>query len=141
MKVTPSSIYCDDEIEYGPYNSIQYDNQTLFHIKSEPNSWVCYELKNHQIVLTYYAIRSCRFGTHAPINFKIEIYNDQTNWEEIDIRNRVPFKVGNHETLTFYVHESQHKEAKFIRLIQTGSNSTGYNQIVLESIEFYGYLK
>lgn len=42
---------------------------------------------------------------------------------------------------TFSIDENNQKETKYIRLTQTGTNSSGYNYLVFQSIEFYGYLQ
>ena len=104
-----------------------------------PNSWICYEFTNHQIIPTHYSILSHKSGTHAPINYKIEISNDNLTWYEIDAQNGGPFTKGQAAAFTFCINKP--KEAKYIRLIQTGENSNGYDYLIFESIEFYGFLK
>ena len=141
IKITASSIYDNDVNNYGPYNSIQYENQKFFATGHYPNSWICFEFKNHQIIPTHYTIRSYNDGCYAPINYKIEVSNDNSTWYEIDKQNGGPFTDGQQATFTIPIDKNKQKEAKYIRLTQTGKNSNGCDYLCFESIEFYGYLK
>ena len=105
------------------------------------NSWICFKFKNHQIIPTHYTIRSRYDGYCAPINYKIEVSNDNSTWYEIDKQNGCPFTNGQQATFTIPIDKNKQKVAKYIRLTQTGKNSTGHDHLCFESIEFYGYLK
>ena len=56
IKITASSIYDSNENTYGPYNSIQYENQKIFCSQHSTNSWICFEFTNYQIIPTHYTI-------------------------------------------------------------------------------------
>ena len=141
IKITASSIYDNNVNTFGPYNSIQYENETYFATQNSPNSWICFEFKNHQIIPTHYTIRSRYEGYWAPIYYKIEVSNDNSTWYEIDKQNGGPFTNGQPATFTIPIDKNKQKEAKYIRLTQTGENSHGNDDLIFESIEFYGYLK
>lgn len=141
IKITASSILRNDVNDYGPYNSIQYENQKYFETQNSPNSWICFEFKNHQIIPTHYTIRSGNSGYGAPINYKIEVSNDNSTWYEIHKQNGGPFTNGQQATFTIPIDKNKQKEAKYIRLTQTGKDSHGHDYLIFESIEFYGYLK
>ena len=119
---------------------IQYENQKSFLLELRSNSWICFEFKNHRIIPTHYTMQSYCTGDSAPINFIMEILNDKSEWEEIDRQNGAPFGNEKLKTLTFFIDENHHKKTNFMRLTQTGKNSSGFHRLVFNSIEFYGYL-
>ena len=141
IKITASSILRNDVNDYGPYNSIQYENQKYFCTQNSPNSWICFEFKNYQIIPTHYTIRSRNGGYYAPINYKIEVSNDNSTWYEIDKQNGGPFTNGQQATFTIPIDKNKQKVAKYIRLTQTVKDSNGSDYLCFESIEFYVYLK
>ena len=120
---------------------IQYENPKSFLLDLRSNSWICFEFKNHRIIPTHYTIRSRNGGCYAPINYKIEVSNDNSTWYEIDKQNGGTFKDGQPATFTIPVDKNKQKVAKYIRLTQTGKNSSGSDYLNFESIEFYGYLQ
>ena len=104
IKITTSSILAKNVDRFGPYNSIQYENQLFFMTKNAPNSGICFELKNHQIIPTHCTIRSSAF--HVPINYKIEVSNYNSTWYEIDNEN---YDFRNREHFTLSIDKNKQK--------------------------------
>lgn len=66
-------------------NVFDFSNRNYFMSKDEVNPWICFNFKNHQIILTNYTIRSY-YGTndHHPKSWIIEGSNDNSIWEKLD---------------------------------------------------------
>lgn len=138
IEITSSSIWNNNWV---PDNVIQYDNNRPFVSQNLQDSSICFQFKNYKVIPTCYTIRSRRdYNGHHPQNWAIEISNDSINWEEINQQKNCQDLTGLGLVHTFDIEKSQQKEAKFIRLIQKGKNSSGNNHCSFNSIEFYGYL-
>lgn len=141
---TSSSVEMNDNIKRGPYNSIRYDKQdktVYFASQNLNNSWICFEFQNHRITPTHYTIKSIYTGDHAPVKYKVEILNENSDWEEIDLRDGNTFVNGTPAILTFPINKDKQKETNSIRLTQIGPNSHGMDFLAFDSIEFYGILQ
>lgn len=130
---------------YDPYNSIKFDpTSNYFLTDNHLNTYICYEFKNHRIIPTHYKIRSRPDGYHSPLNFRIEISIDGFHWEvihdfhwkPIDGQNNALFQDGVQGICEFFINEGKHKECKFIRLPQTGKNSSKQDYLAFQSIEY-----
>lgn len=68
--------------DWPPKNAISYDNPNIeFMSTNSPNSWLCFEFKNHTVIPNYYEIRSycCGPNNIHPKSWVIEGSNDQLN--------------------------------------------------------------
>ena len=144
LDITCSSIYGDSQ-SYSPYNVCLFDNKDkYFHTKDEPNSWICFDFKDHRIMLSNYIIKSSLYGknSHNPKTWILEGSNDKTNWETLDEQKECPYFNGPYLVHTFDIQKQIEKYFKYIRMKQTGANwyNNKYHYFTLGSIEFYGSL-
>ena len=112
---------------YDPYNSIKFDpTSNYFLTDNHPNTYICYEFKNHRIIPTHYTIRSRPDGYHSPLNFRIEISIDGFHWEvihdfhwkPIDGQNNALFQDGVQGICEFFINESKLKECNIHSSLQ-----------------------
>lgn len=119
-------------------NIFNYNSSDRFGSDNFENSWLRIELKNHQIIPTNYTIKTS--SMRQPKNWVIEGSNDCSNWEIIDKNQNCSLMNGNSVTHTFNIDESHHKKFKYLQIRQTGPNWENTNYLMIESIEFYGFL-
>ena len=141
INVTSSSIHGNFE-ENLPKNVVLFENQSKRFISAnEPNSWLCFDFKDHQVILTEYTIKtSCLFEKNMrhPRSWVIEGSNDNNSWEILDEQKDCSEINGKSITHTFSVNNQELKKFKMIRLRATGPNWDGSNYLLIESFEIYG---
>ncbi|KAK8860504.1 hypothetical protein M9Y10_012169 [Tritrichomonas musculus] len=141
INVTSSSIFgnCEDNL---PKNVVLFENQMKRFISAdEPNSWLCFDFKDHQVILTEYTIKtSCLFEKNMrhPRSWVIEGSNDSNSWEILDEQKDCSEINGKSITHTFSINNQELKKFKMIRLRATGPNWDGSNHLFIESFEIYG---
>ena len=101
------------------FNSIRKE----FWTQCSPDSWICFYFQNHQIIPTYYTLRSKSDGYDALVNFEIDVSIGNSILYEIDKQCGGPPTDGRYATFPFSIDNNEQKEAKYIRLTQTGKNS------------------
>ena len=141
INVTSSSIHGNFE-ENLPKNVVLFENQSKRFISAnEPNSWLCFDFKDHQVILTEYTIKtSCLFEKNMrhPRSWVIEGSNDNNSWEILDEQKDCSEINGKSITHTFSINNQELKKFKMIRLRATGPNWDGSNHLFIESFEIYG---
>jgi hypothetical protein len=106
-----------------------------------PNSWICFDFKEKNIELEHYTLKSGGYGGDHLVTWEIEGSNDGLTWASVDKRNTQELN-GNYIVKTFECcGESRSKLFRYIRLRQTGKNSTNYDNLSLCNIEFFGKLE
>jgi hypothetical protein len=119
-----------------------FKNQTCFYTNDEANSWICYDFKDMQIKVTHYSIRTRRDSDNYHLrSWTLEGSKDGLKWVKIDDRRNDTSLNCQGTISTFSVSENFQEVVRMIRLRQTGKNSDGNGQIVVNSIEFFGVLK
>jgi hypothetical protein len=127
--------------QYYPLRNLaDFENRTFFATANTPDSWICYDFKNMLINLTPYTIRICRDsnGYHLR-SWILEGSIDCESWVELDRHWNDSSLNSQGAIVTFNVSSSTYY--RYIRLRQTGMNSTGTHQLILNAIEFFGLLK
>lgn len=122
----------------------QYDNLNNYFISNnKPNSWISFEFKKHQVILTGYTIRSEKSNSTGGNHLKtwvIEGSNDGSNWSIIDEERDNAFLNGSNYVHAFQIKNQSNQEYKYVRLKMTAPNWGNQNYLLLNSIEFYGQL-
>lgn len=125
---------------------LDLDNITSFETKDIPNSWICFEFKNHQIIPQSYIIRTI----HSEDNYHLKSWvvegsNDKSNWIKIDEHKNDSSLKGQSRVHLFNITKNSNEQLfKYIRILQTGpnwyNNNDRSNVLLISSIEFYGRL-
>lgn len=106
-------------------------------------NWICIEFKNHQIIPTYYTIKSIgSYFTHYHFlkSWAIETSNDNNSWNIIDeVQNNTDLK-GNLLTHTFPIKKPPNQPIRYLRLRLTGPDWVGSNYLSMNSFELFGTL-
>ena len=134
MNITASSNMrgqCHQVTDHGWNNS--------WFTKNEPNSWICFDFKDKTVSLTKYSLKSDGWRWNHLIQWVIEGSNDGGSWEELDSRNTQDLN-GNSITKTYDCQSMRSKSYRYLRLRQTGKNSSGWDYLRLSEIEFFGVL-
>jgi hypothetical protein len=140
VSITTSSI--GNAQSYPLRHVADFENQTFFCTNVEANSWICYDFKDMQIKVTHYSIRSARNLNSYHLGFwTLEGSKDGLIWVTIDDRKNDTSLNSKGAISTFSISESFQKDFRMIRLRQTGKNSTGTDELVVNAIEFFGVLK
>jgi hypothetical protein len=140
VSITASSIY--DPQSYPLRHVADFANQSCFATKNEANSWICYDFKDMQIKVTHYSIRTRRdYSNHHLRSWTLEGSKDGLKWVKIDDRQNDTSLNSTGAISAFSISKSFEAEFRMIRLRQTGKNSSGYNYLVVNAIEFFGVLK
>lgn len=139
VNITASSVETNDRL---PTNVVQYNqNRDCFYSKNKPNDWLCFDFKEHKIVLTNYTIKSGPFqaNNYHPRSWVIEASNDNVSWETLDTKNDCSSLNGNSITHTFPISNQNKKEFRYIRYRQS-KNWAKNDYIMIHSFELYGDL-
>lgn len=138
LKITSSSTYSGNK---RPLKDLLNDDPNRYFItENVANSWICFEFKTHKISPTHYSIKTNNGGQNIR-SWKIEVRNDDSEWEVIDEQTNCQYTNGDNKTHTFQIENNTNSNHyKFIRIVSTGANWYGCNYLVLGAIEFYGSL-
>lgn len=131
-----------------PFNLLQYENKENYFISDNfPNSWICFEFKNHKIIPSNYIIRTRNNESSNHLkSWIIEGSNDKSYWIKLDeeINNSSLNGASYTHSFTISYNENNQLPFKYLRLRQIGPTwfyfNGNYNghQLLLNSIEFYG---
>ena len=132
----------NDDDDFAPVSSIQFDSDSFFKSKNEENSWLCIDFKKFRVIPKNYTIQSPNFSESGGFlkSWVIEASNDEKNWKIIDEQNNCYLMRGGNYIHNFEIMNKNNEEFRFIRLRQTGPSFNGNSIINLKSIEFFGGL-
>ena len=122
------------------YYALDRDANTIVHTAAQPNSSVILDFGADKLMKpTDYTLRGrSDANTNHPRNWEIQGSADGlTNWITLDTQtNNTSVGLG-----TYYKGTCTATEAyRYLRILQTGINSSGTEYLVLSELEFYGYL-
>ena len=141
MNITASGVNSG----YNPINAVIYeDKKKYFDSTNQPNSWICFEFKNHKIIPNSYTIRSIDgWGQNSdhPKSWIIECSNDQNSWEIVDDVKDCNYLNGSYLVHTFEIKNQTNKEYKYLRMRSTGPDCSNDSHFLsFDSFEVYGTL-
>jgi hypothetical protein len=134
VSITASSTeenQCHQVVDYG-WDSYWYSHD-------QPNSWIQFDFKDRRISVTNYTIKSDGQGGYHLVEWSIEGSNDGNTWIPVDARHTEDL-CGDF-VVKSYACESRKSAPqffRFIRLIQTGKNSSNSDYLLLGNLEFFG---
>ena len=106
----------------------------------EPDSHIQFDFMQSQFSVEEYTIKSAGSGMSHPIAWSLEGSNDATTWTPLDSQDTHDL-CGSHLVKTFDCSRLDPEFFRYIRLRQTGKNSTDGDSLVLNEIDFFGHLR
>jgi hypothetical protein len=134
VSITASSNYYNQ-----CYQVADYDWCNYWYSNDETNSWIQFDFKHRQVSLTNYTIRSDKAGCYHPLQWSLAGSNDERSWTTLDQRNTQDLN-GDNRVKSFDCKSLQSSTSsfRFLRLTQTGANSSDANYLLLANLEFFG---
>jgi hypothetical protein len=130
VNVTASSV----SGSYLAQNAVDLGQQNIFHSLNQPNQWLCYDFKDRRIELTDYSISA--YTGHLLRSWVVEGSSNGSDWTILDEQRNNTRADSNHPIATISV--ARGKRWQFIRLRQTGKNSSNGDWLVLFGFEVFG---
>lgn len=141
INITSSSHFLNNDL-YQPRNVVSKDNDKCFLSENAPDSWICFDFKEHKVHPTQYVIMSpsSDLTNHFLRNWVIEGSNDNKTWEIIDRQRNCDYLNGSSFISTFTIDDQNFTEFRFIRLRQNGPNVYSQDFLAIKNFEIYGKL-
>jgi hypothetical protein len=136
VEITCSSTgrgHCWDVVNYR--SDIHWDTNNVL------NSWIQFDFKDRIVSVTHYALKSREEDSHHPLQWTLNGSMDGQTWTILDIQNTQELR-GSSKTSIFRCNDGSSGSHfyRYIRLLQTGKNSSGYDFLVLSNAEFFGLM-
>jgi hypothetical protein len=131
VSITASSNYSNQCYQVADYSWSSY-----WFSYSEANSWIQFDFKDRRISVTNYSIKSDGNGGSHLQQWSIEGSNDFLSWILLDERNTHELN-GNYVVKSYECESDQSSFFPFIRLTQTGTNSSNNNYLMRGNVEFF----
>jgi hypothetical protein len=124
------------------YQVVDYNSNEDWFSNNVPNSWIQFDFKNRRISVTNYTIKSDGIGADHLLQWWLDGSNDGNSWTRLDQQNTREL-CGNFVVRTFACESMQSSPSsfRFIRLIQTGKDSSGNDHLGMTNLEFFGDLE
>ena len=149
INITSSGNQNGNNEYYLPRTVALFNDDSRFFISTpQPNSWICFDFKNHRIIPTDYSIKKSKnhnVNSYNSRSWVIEVSNDNESFEIIDeVKNDSEMNTSK-RSKTFKIKQAKSNEYRYLRLRQTGPNwSNGNNKydhfLIIDSFEIYGTL-
>jgi hypothetical protein len=102
------------------------------------NSWIQFDFRERKISLTNYTIKSGGNIANHLFHWSIEGSNNGSSWITVDHRD-IEDALGTRKVKSYACVSSESTSFyRFLRLIQTGLNSSRNNYLMLGNLEFFG---
>lgn len=139
VQVTSNSVFQNDPRRQ-PANLLNFESQSIYNSDDRENVWICYDFKSHAVELEAYTLKGTGGGSRSShlISWVIEGSHDLQEWTLLDERKECRDLVENPVSV-FTVSEKVSK-FRYIRLRQTGRNSSGRYYVSLAAVEMFGKL-
>ena len=122
---------CHQLVDYG-WNSYWVST-------NKPNSFVQFDFKSRRVCLSQYSLMSDGDGSCHLLTWVLEVSDDGSVWEVVDERNTRDLN-GNYIVKTYDCNKRNERFVRFVRLRQTGKDSSNWDNLLLSQIEFFGQL-
>lgn len=125
---------------------VEYDDKThYFQSNNEPNAWICFDFKNMSVSPTKYALKSRPdFGSGSDHlkSWVVEGSNDKSRWTILDEREGADMLNGAGSESIFRMNMKLEKSKyfRYLRIRATGPMCSGYYNMTVAHVEFYGFL-
>ena len=118
---------------------VDYGWNDYWHSNNEVNAWVQFDFKSRRVCLSGYSLKSHNGSHHFPVSWAIEVSDDGSTWEAVDLRNTRDL-VGSNIERTYECNRQSDRFVRFVRMRQTGKTSDNEDWLSLSQIEFFGKL-
>lgn len=122
------------------YQVTDYDWNSYWCSRDSPGSWIQFDFKDSRLSVSGYTIKSDGNGMSHLLKWAIEGSNDGNEWICLDCRDTQKLN-GNSRIKNFTCSQQNSEFFRYVRLRQTGKNSSDCDFLVLTNIEFFGSLK
>jgi hypothetical protein len=123
------------------WDVVNYDWNNYWYTNSSPNSWIQFEFKDRLVSLSHYALKSDGHGDNHLLQWALQGSVDGNSWTDLDRRNTQELN-GNYVTKIFPCEQHESSSTphfyRYIRLMQTGKESYGYDYLMLGNFECFG---
>jgi hypothetical protein len=132
-------VSCSSTYRNQCWNVVNYAWNDYWYTSNSPNSWIQFDFKDRVVSLTHYALKSDGNGNYHLLEWAVQGSIDGISWTDLD-RRRTQELNNNYITKTFSCDAtaSQPHFYRFIRLLQTGKNSAGHDNLMLANFECFG---
>jgi hypothetical protein len=136
------NITCSSSEWNSCWQVIDYDWTEYWCTRNLPNSWIQFDFKSRVVSLTDYTLISQRRSEEWLLEWKLSGSMDDRLWTDLDQRHTQALK-GSGITKTFHCSESSSVRNfyRYIRLTQTGKNSSRRNHLILAHVELFGSMR
>jgi hypothetical protein len=137
------AVGCSSTRSHQCWDVVNYHGDHDWHTDNSANSWIQFDFKDRLISVTHYALKADgNTGCHL-LQWTLQGSMDGHSWTDLDRRNTQELngryttricpceQVASSSNLHFY---------RYIRLLQTGKDSSGYDYLMLGNFECFGYL-
>lgn len=106
---------------------------------NKKNSSICFDFKDHLISVSSYSIKGTNFNNYLK-SWNLEGSNDQNSWITLDSHSNDSSLLSFNVIKTFHIQNPNNREKRFrfIRILSTGPDGSGSNNLTITNIEFYG---
>jgi hypothetical protein len=132
-------ITCSSNSYNNCWQVVNYDWNGYWYSSNSANSWIQFDFKNREISLTHYTLKSDGESGNHLLQWTLAGSRDGQTWGSIDARDTQDLN-GKFITKTYScsVSSDGSRFYRYIRLTQTGKNSTGQDFLQLGNVEFFG---
>jgi hypothetical protein len=126
---------------YAAKNIADLEANSFFHSDNAEGMWICYDFKDMKVVLTDYSIRSrYDYNCHHLKSWVIEVSHtgEEGTWTEADRRETCDDLCSQNVVRSFAV--SKRSTGRYVRLRQTGPDSSGCLHLIISGFELFGAL-
>ena len=132
------------------YHNTYWDMKYVFNFNNskqgfcsdnKQNSWFCYDFKGRKVKLSHYSLQSHGWGernNYHLITWRIEGSNDFNSWFELDSRDKEESVAEPNKTNIFEITKNGTEYYQYIRIRQTGVDTSNNNWLAFSAIEFFG---
>jgi hypothetical protein len=117
-------------------NLLDFDTDSQFYSTGVPGAFVSYRFIAKSVIVTRYVLRS-NYGlnAHNLRKWRLEVADDGENWTIVDERESDQL-CGRNVTAAFETKAP--KAGKWLKLTQTGRNSSDFDNLVVSAFEVFG---
>jgi hypothetical protein len=133
------NVNCSSTSRNQCWDVVNYAWNDYWCTSSVPNSWIQFDFKDRIVSLTHYALKSDGSSGNHLLEWAVQGSMDGLSWTDLDRRHTQDLN-NNYITKIFSCDAtfSQPHFYRFIRLQQTGKNSSGSDYLMLANFECFG---
>jgi hypothetical protein len=134
-------ISCSSRFRNQCWEVVNYGRTDSFGTEDQPNSWIQFDFKDRVVSFTHYALKSHSGTANFPLQWKLQGSMNGNAWSVLDTQNTQELKAKSVTKIFTCQGNSVSNFYRYVRLTQTGRNSSGYDYMKLTNIEFFGSMR